>query len=41
MRCVAVPDQFTRFQDFGGADSVVEDFDAATASGVHRLLGLP
>ena len=27
MRCVAVPDRFTSFQDFGGADFVVEGDD--------------
>lgn len=27
MRCIALPDSFTRHQDFGGADAVLDPFD--------------
>lgn len=27
MRCIGVPDEFTAFQDFGGADAVLETFE--------------
>jgi len=29
MRCVAIPDELTSFQDFSGADLILETFDAA------------
>jgi beta-phosphoglucomutase-like phosphatase (HAD superfamily) len=32
MRCVAVTDLYTNFQDFGGADYVLEELDAAIIS---------
>jgi hypothetical protein len=38
MRCVVVPDRFTNFQDFGGADFVVETLD--NDGTVKDVLGL-
>jgi beta-phosphoglucomutase-like phosphatase (HAD superfamily) len=37
MRCVALPDKFTSFQDFGGADFVLESLDGDVAG---RIIGL-
>ena len=37
IRTVAVPDLYTSFQDFGGADLVVDEIDGAA---VKRILGL-
>ena len=31
LRCVAVPDDFTSFQDYSGADLILENLDAMTA----------
>jgi len=38
MRCVVVTDEFTAFQDFGGADYVAETLDADTVTGILELL---
>ncbi|MFC1462314.1 HAD hydrolase-like protein [Verrucomicrobiota bacterium] len=38
MRCAAITDEFTAFQDFGGADYVAEALDADTVAGVLELL---
>lgn len=38
MRCVVVPDSFAAFQDFGGADAVIDDIDDADTSEIFRLL---
>lgn len=39
MYAVAVPDEFTRFEDFGGADTVVDSFSRDVMEEVLRLLG--
>lgn len=38
MRCVALPDAFTAFQDFGGADAVLEDSSAEDLAELIELL---
>lgn len=38
MRCIAVPDEFTSFQDFGGADHVADVLDGAIVKDALRLL---
>jgi beta-phosphoglucomutase-like phosphatase (HAD superfamily) len=38
MRCVVVPDEFTSFQDFGGADLVVDKVDERTLRDVIALM---
>lgn len=38
MRCVVVPDRFTTFQDFGGADHIAEDLDKTTVKTIFALL---
>ena len=38
MRIVAIPDKFTSFQDFGGADAVFESLDKNAVSSVLELL---
>jgi beta-phosphoglucomutase-like phosphatase (HAD superfamily) len=38
MRCVALPDKFTEFQDFGGADFVIDDFTEAAAKDLLEIL---
>ncbi len=38
MRCVVVPDEFTAFQDFGGADLVVDTFDSAAVEDVMEIV---
>lgn len=40
MRCVVLPDKFTAFQDFGGADFVLESLESDGADGVIGLLDL-
>ncbi len=40
MRCVVLPDKFTSFQDFGGADFVLESLDGEGADRVMGLLDL-
>ena len=39
MLCVAVPDKFTEFEDFGGVDSVEESLGASAAERILDLLG--
>ena len=38
LRCVVVPDEFTAYQDFGGADQVVEDLKNLRAKDLQALL---
>ncbi|MDD4870838.1 MAG: HAD hydrolase-like protein [Kiritimatiellae bacterium] len=38
MRCVVVPDKFTAFQDFGGADNVFDDFGDEAIKHIIELL---
>ena len=38
LRCVVVPDEFTAYQDFGGADRVVEDLKDVHAKDLQALL---
>ena len=38
LRCVVAPDEFTVFQDFGGADRVVEDLKNLRAKDLQALL---
>ena len=38
MRCIVVPDKFTSFQDFGGADLIADSIDDATRREVFSLL---
>ena len=38
MRCIAIPDEFTAFQDFGGADRVVEDLKELHFKDLQALL---
>ena len=38
LRCVVVPDEFTAYQDFGGADQVVEDLKDLHAKDLQALL---
>lgn len=38
MRCVAVVDEFTAFQDFGGADFVTDTLDADAVAGILAIL---
>lgn len=38
IRCLARPDKFTEFQDFAGADFVVEKLDSKSADQLFRLL---
>jgi len=38
MRCVVVPDMFTAFQDFGGADEVADTLDDDTIRNILLLL---
>jgi beta-phosphoglucomutase-like phosphatase (HAD superfamily) len=38
MRCIVVPDDFTAFQDFGGAEAVVEKLEERTVRDVLALL---
>jgi beta-phosphoglucomutase-like phosphatase (HAD superfamily) len=41
MHCIAMPDRFTAFQDFGGSDLVVDTLDALAADDVSALLEPP
>lgn len=38
MRCVAVPDSYTSFQDFGGADMVTDEFSSGDIDRIFELL---
>lgn len=38
LRCIVVPDEFTAFQDFGGADQVVEELKDVHAKELQALL---
>ena len=38
VRCVVIPDQFTRFEDFGGADHVAETLDDTASDRIFSLL---
>ena len=38
MRCIAVPDEFTAFQDFGGADAVLDNFEDVDLNELADLL---
>ena len=38
MRCVVVPDSYAAFQDFGGADAVIDDIDEADTVEIVKLL---
>ena len=38
LRCVVAPDEFTAYQDFGGADQVVEDLKNVHAKDLQALL---
>jgi len=38
LRCVVAPDEFTAYQDFGGADRVVEDLKDVHAKDLQALL---
>jgi len=38
MRCIAIPDKFTVFQDFGGADLVLNALDGAALKAIFDLL---
>jgi beta-phosphoglucomutase-like phosphatase (HAD superfamily) len=38
LRCVVVPNEFTAYQDFGGADQVVEDLKDVHANELQALL---
>ncbi len=38
LRCVVVPDEFTSYQDFGGADQVVENLKDLNAKDLRALL---
>jgi beta-phosphoglucomutase-like phosphatase (HAD superfamily) len=38
MRCVVIPDKFTAFQDFGGADYVSDELDEAAIDKAFSLL---
>lgn len=38
MRCVVIPDTFTAFQDFGGADAVIDDVEEADVGDIAKLL---
>jgi len=38
LRCVVVPDEFTAYQDFGGADQVVENLKDVHAKDLQALL---
>jgi beta-phosphoglucomutase-like phosphatase (HAD superfamily) len=38
LRCVVVPDEFTAYQDFGGADRVIEDLKDLHAGDLQALL---
>ena len=38
MRCIVVPDKYTAFQDFGGADVVTDDFDDNAIKHILELL---
>jgi len=38
LRCIVVPDEFTAFQDFGGADRVVEDLKEVHVKDLQALL---
>jgi beta-phosphoglucomutase-like phosphatase (HAD superfamily) len=38
LRCVVAPDEFTAYQDFGGADQVVEDLKDVHAKDLQALL---
>ena len=40
MQCVVVFDEFTAFQDFGGADLIVDGFGEENLAGIERVLGL-
>jgi len=40
MRCVVVPDKFTAFQDFGGADLIADSLDDSTIRELFALLEL-
>lgn len=40
MRCVALPDEFTSFQDFGGADLVIGEISDHDINAVMSLAGL-
>ncbi len=38
MRCVVIPDDFTSFQDFGGADMVATDLSSNVVTEIFKLL---
>ena len=38
MRCIVIPDEFSTFQDFGGADHVLEEFDRTVVKVTFDLL---
>ena len=38
MRCVVIPDKFTSYQDFGGADAVVDELDDGALDTIVELL---
>ncbi|MBI2439895.1 MAG: hypothetical protein HYV35_00820 [Lentisphaerae bacterium] len=38
LRCVVIPNEFTSYQDFGGADLVVEDLKELRVKDLHSLL---
>jgi beta-phosphoglucomutase-like phosphatase (HAD superfamily) len=39
VRCVVVPDEFTRHQDFGGAETVLDSLEDATADDLLSYIG--
>ena len=40
MRCVAVTDEFTSFQDFGGCDYVTDSLDKSAVDEIYKLLDI-
>ena len=38
MRCIVIPDQYTSFQDFGGADFVVDEAEPSVVETVLELV---
>jgi len=38
MRCIIIPDKFTSFQDFGGADNIFDEFDDDAIEVLTQLL---
>lgn len=41
MKCIAIPDKFTAFQDFGGADLVLDALDSAAMKTIFDMLSTP